>query len=362
MAAYVIRLAAGSTMKNNINGSRMILYPQPVAHILPLTVHRNRLVVLNVVDGQRNQLLRKMVRPVVVRAIGNNRVQPELSVARDERAEELKVAGAELISSVQRNSTSWAEVEEDLTDEEHVTQGDRYKIDYSGDVTWYRKTAKQISEQEVKDRELKRGLAWKLPQDKDARQKFIGEKIRDKKGLTDAQDRELMAEMIFVDLNFAGQLLLAKVIKLEHPNPDDDYVFGDDAKARKEWEAEAFQVVRRMQLGQQVRLQAALAAAGVEKASEKINVYGRTSWEKEIRWKHFSTWYGRLIKYFGYVPSQSERDAIEFSAREAKKDLDVDFALAGTGCKVCGTEPLEIGEATGAQICTGCEKESTNAA
>ena len=46
---------------------------QPVADVLPAAVHRQRSSAADVVDEKRDQLLRELVRTVVVRAVGNQR-------------------------------------------------------------------------------------------------------------------------------------------------------------------------------------------------------------------------------------------------------------------------------------------------
>ena len=55
----------------------MILHKQPVAHILPVAVDRQRLALQRIQNHQRNQLLRKLKRPVVVRAVRGQHRQSE---------------------------------------------------------------------------------------------------------------------------------------------------------------------------------------------------------------------------------------------------------------------------------------------
>ena len=63
-------------MEDHVDGPRMILDVQPVAHVLPAAVHRQRPSVADIVDEQRNELLRELVGPVVVRAVGHQRRHP----------------------------------------------------------------------------------------------------------------------------------------------------------------------------------------------------------------------------------------------------------------------------------------------
>ena len=59
-------------MEDNVNSTSMIHYIQPVAYVLALTIYREKLAVTNVVDEEWNQLLRKLVRTIVVRAVGHD--------------------------------------------------------------------------------------------------------------------------------------------------------------------------------------------------------------------------------------------------------------------------------------------------
>lgn len=69
--AYVVCIRNLSFMENYVYRTRMIHHIQPVAHVLTLAIHRQRLAVTNIIDKQRNQLLRKLVRPIVVRAVSH---------------------------------------------------------------------------------------------------------------------------------------------------------------------------------------------------------------------------------------------------------------------------------------------------
>ena len=71
-AADVIRIGYFTLMENEVNSTGMILYIQPVAHILTLAVDGQRLAMTDVVDEQRNQFLRELIRSVVVRAVGHD--------------------------------------------------------------------------------------------------------------------------------------------------------------------------------------------------------------------------------------------------------------------------------------------------
>ena len=57
-------------MENKVDGSGVILYIEPVAHILALAIDGQRLAMADVVDEERYQLLGELVRAVVVGTVG----------------------------------------------------------------------------------------------------------------------------------------------------------------------------------------------------------------------------------------------------------------------------------------------------
>ena len=68
--ADVVSLGNLTLVENHIDGTGMIHYIQPVAHILTLTIYRQWLAMTDIVDEQWNQLLWELVWTVVVRAVG----------------------------------------------------------------------------------------------------------------------------------------------------------------------------------------------------------------------------------------------------------------------------------------------------
>ena len=68
----IVGLGNLTLVENHIDGTGMIYYIQPAAHILTLTIYRQWLAMTDVVDEQRNQLLRELVWAVVVRAVGHD--------------------------------------------------------------------------------------------------------------------------------------------------------------------------------------------------------------------------------------------------------------------------------------------------
>lgn len=71
-SADVVCLSDFSVMENHVDGTRVVLDIQPVAHILALAIDRERLAVAYVVYEQRNKLLWELVWTVVVGAVGQD--------------------------------------------------------------------------------------------------------------------------------------------------------------------------------------------------------------------------------------------------------------------------------------------------
>ena len=69
----VVRVGDLALVEDYVDGPCMVLDVQPVADIFPAAVHRQRSSAADVVDEKRDQLLRKLIRTVVVRAVGHQR-------------------------------------------------------------------------------------------------------------------------------------------------------------------------------------------------------------------------------------------------------------------------------------------------
>ena len=73
---YVIRLGNLSLMENQFDRPGVILDIEPVTDILPFSIDRKRTTLPDVVDEQRNQFFRELVRTVIVRAVRHDRRHP----------------------------------------------------------------------------------------------------------------------------------------------------------------------------------------------------------------------------------------------------------------------------------------------
>ena len=74
--ADVIRLRNLTLMENQVYRPCVILDIEPVPHVLALSVDRKRLAVTDIVDKQGNELLRKLVRAVIVGTVGHHYRHP----------------------------------------------------------------------------------------------------------------------------------------------------------------------------------------------------------------------------------------------------------------------------------------------
>ena len=50
----------------------MVFHVEPVAHILALAIYGQRLAMADIIDEQRNKLLRELIRSVIVGAVGDD--------------------------------------------------------------------------------------------------------------------------------------------------------------------------------------------------------------------------------------------------------------------------------------------------
>ena len=72
-SADVVGLGHLAAMENQVDGPCVVLDVEPVADVLAFAVDGQRPAVADVVDEQRNQLLRELIGTVVVRAVGHQR-------------------------------------------------------------------------------------------------------------------------------------------------------------------------------------------------------------------------------------------------------------------------------------------------
>ena len=65
-ASDIVCLGHLALMEDKVDGTGVVLHKQPVAHILTLAIYGQWLAVTDVVDEERYQLLRELIRSVVV--------------------------------------------------------------------------------------------------------------------------------------------------------------------------------------------------------------------------------------------------------------------------------------------------------
>ena len=58
-------------MENHIDSTCMILNEEPVTNVLSLTIYRKRLTIADIIDKERYELFRELVRAVIVGAVGH---------------------------------------------------------------------------------------------------------------------------------------------------------------------------------------------------------------------------------------------------------------------------------------------------
>jgi len=82
IAADVVDPAGNAPLQHGLHRPRMVLHMEPVTHVQPIAIYRQRLLRNDIVDHEGYQLLREVVRPVVVGAAGDCDGQSERAVVR----------------------------------------------------------------------------------------------------------------------------------------------------------------------------------------------------------------------------------------------------------------------------------------
>ena len=72
-ASDIVGFGNLASVEDKVDGPRMVLDIEPVAYVLAFAIYGQWLAVADIVDEQRDQLFGKLVRPVVVRAVGDQR-------------------------------------------------------------------------------------------------------------------------------------------------------------------------------------------------------------------------------------------------------------------------------------------------
>ena len=72
-SADVVGFGYAAFVEDQVDGAGMVLDIEPVADILALSIDREGLAIADIVDKQRNKLLRELIRTIVVRAVRHDR-------------------------------------------------------------------------------------------------------------------------------------------------------------------------------------------------------------------------------------------------------------------------------------------------
>ena len=65
-SADIVHFAHSAMAEHHINALAVVFHIEPIAHIQPLAIHRKRFAVTDIVDKERYQFLRELVRAIVV--------------------------------------------------------------------------------------------------------------------------------------------------------------------------------------------------------------------------------------------------------------------------------------------------------
>ena len=73
MSTYIVGFKQSSFFLYHVNCFCMVFYIQPVTNILTITVNRKFFALKRIIDNQRNQFLRELIRSVVIGTVCNIR-------------------------------------------------------------------------------------------------------------------------------------------------------------------------------------------------------------------------------------------------------------------------------------------------
>ena len=71
MTTYIIYLSYPSAMNNGIDSLAMVFHIQPVSYIRSVAIHRQGFTLQDILDDQWDQLLREMIRAIIIRTAGD---------------------------------------------------------------------------------------------------------------------------------------------------------------------------------------------------------------------------------------------------------------------------------------------------
>ena len=68
----VVGFSNGALVEDEVDGTGMVFHIKPVAYVLAFAIYRQRFAMADVIDEERNELLRELVWAVVVGAVGHD--------------------------------------------------------------------------------------------------------------------------------------------------------------------------------------------------------------------------------------------------------------------------------------------------
>ena len=71
-SADIVGLGNSAFVENKVDGAGVVLNEEPVAHVLPLTIHGQWFAMTDIVDEEGYKFLGELVRPIVIGAVGHD--------------------------------------------------------------------------------------------------------------------------------------------------------------------------------------------------------------------------------------------------------------------------------------------------
>ncbi|WIV42564.1 ParB/RepB/Spo0J family partition protein [Glutamicibacter nicotianae] len=292
--------------------------------------------------------------------------ETEMSIKKSQREAELKELDAKEGDYEISYSSSWAAVEDEMTDKEHVAAGHKYRFNYRDpEPVWYVKQKKakpELTEQEKQDKQTQDKLKSILKIVQRSRIAFIKNAFETVKP-SESLAKDAIAKQINSVVRYSeeGRIILGDVLGIKPPEFD-----GTPASSQllDRWNDEVHKHLVRQSMAYLGMLLAFADQVSVEESLGKLSGFERSGFENHrhgSRWKSAHDYYNFLTEHLGYQLDIDEKLAMEYSAmNEPRRNRDLDLVplpdeVTAT-CSGCNQEVVADSEWQG--LCVKCVEES----
>ncbi|NQD42673.1 hypothetical protein, partial [Glutamicibacter halophytocola] len=292
--------------------------------------------------------------------------ETELSIKKNQRRDELKALDATEGDYEISYSSAWSAVEDEMTDDEHVAAGHKYRFGYNEpEPTWYfkEKTAKpELTEQEKANKQTEAKLKSMLKIVQRSRIAFIKNAFETVKP-SETVAKEAIAKKITSEVRYLedGRTILGDIVGIQPPEFD-----GTPASSEllDRWNDEVHKHLVRQSMAYLGMLLAFADQVGVEDSLGKLSGFERSIYEsgpyRGSKWKNARAYYNFLTEHLGYQLDIDEKLAMEYSAmNQPRRNRELDLVpLPDEVTATCGGCKQEVvADSQWAGLCHDCDGE-----